>query len=168
MPAFFDSQFKTRRFAYLFQALMAGLVIVIALSVMSTVKQTALLAAMGASAFIAFTMPHQARSGARPMIGGYVVGIICGVAVSGFSDMLCPSVFELSPRVVAALAGGIAVAASTFLMVVTDAEHPPAAGVALGLVLNEWDHWTILVMLGGITTLYAAKRLLRRYMSDLL
>ena len=55
-----------------------------------------------------------------------------------------------------------------FVMVVTKTEHPPAAALALGLVLNEWDFMTLLVILAGIVSLSLLKRLVLPILMDLL
>lgn len=36
------------------------------------------------------------------------------------------------------LPGALAISLAVFTMVVTRSEHPPAAALALGLVLNDW------------------------------
>ena len=56
-----------------------------------------------------------------------------------------------------------------FLMVITDTEHPPAAGLALGLVLAEsWRPEIIIVVLVGIVLVALLKRLLKPVLKDLL
>jgi len=47
-----------------------------------------------------------------------------------------------------------------FTMVVTCTEHPPAAALALGLVLNEWSLLTLLVVLSGVIGLSSIKQLI--------
>lgn len=64
--------------------------------------------------------------------------------------------------------GAIAVGLSVLVMVITDTEHPPAAGLASGLVLDEHNHWTVAVVLTGITSLIIIKTLLRPVLKDLL
>ncbi len=101
------------------------------------------------------------------MIGGYLTGIFAGALMStlnmafDFTDMVLAHV---SLIVFAALATGLAM----FLMVVTKTEHPPAAALALGLVLNEWAPLTLVVVILGITALSICKRLVLPYLMDLL
>lgn len=56
-----------------------------------------------------------------------------------------------------------------FLMVVFLCEHPPAAALALalGLVLNEWDAVTLLVIMTGIVALSIIKRVVMPLLTDL-
>ena len=99
---------------------------------------TAILGALGASAFIVFTMPETRSARPRFLIGGYVVGI----AVGCFCHMLSRSPWLLPlflyPERARIVLGALSVGLAIFFMVITDTEHPPAAGVALGLVLNPW------------------------------
>jgi CBS-domain-containing membrane protein len=55
-----------------------------------------------------------------------------------------------------------------FLMVVTKTEHPPAAALALGLVLNEWTALTLAVVVFGVVALCICKRLILPHLMDLL
>jgi CBS-domain-containing membrane protein len=103
----------------------------------------------------------------RCLIGGYLVGIFAGSILSslntsiGISD---PVMAEVSMIVFGALATGIAM----FLMVVTKTEHPPAAALALGLVLNEWTALTLAVVVFGVVALCICKRLILPHLMDLL
>ncbi len=63
---------------YTLQCGLAGVVVLILLLVLDAVTQTVLIAALGASAFIAFAVPRSLHSGLRHMIGGYAIGIIAG------------------------------------------------------------------------------------------
>jgi CBS-domain-containing membrane protein len=51
-------------------------------------------------------------------------------------------------------------------MVVTRTEHPPAAALALGLVLNEWDVVTLAVVLTGVVALSLIKGLVLPILMD--
>ena len=55
-----------------------------------------------------------------------------------------------------------------FLMVVTKTEHPPAAALALGLVLNEWTLLTLAVVIVGVIALSICKQLVLPILMDLL
>ena len=55
-----------------------------------------------------------------------------------------------------------------FTMVVTRTEHPPAAALALGLVLNEWSLLTLIVVLSGIIGLSIIKQLIMPALLDLI
>jgi len=133
----FDARFRRIPGHYVVQCLLAAAAMMVVLALMDTVGETAPIASLGASTFIAFTMPHVHVWEARYMVGGYVVGVAAGVAI--------------------------------FLMVLTNTEHPPAAGIALGLVIDRrWGLHTVGLILGCIVALTLAKWLLRRYLRNLL
>ncbi len=136
------------------------------LLVLEPVTQTVLIASLGASAFIAFAVPLSLHSSPRHIIGGYVVGIVAGCLMS-----LSHQAVDISPFVGQAamiVFGALAMAIAMFLMVVTKTEHPPAAALALGLVLNEWDLLTLGVVLAGAAGLSLFKRLVLPMLMDLL
>jgi hypothetical protein len=53
-------------------------------------------------------------------------------------------------------------------MAVTNTEHAPAAGIALGLVINRWDYLTIIFIFLAILWLVGIKILLKKYLMDLI
>ena len=53
-------------------------------------------------------------------------------------------------------------------MAMTNTEHAPAAGIALGLVISRWDYLTILVIVLAIIWLFSIKFILRKYLMDLI
>ncbi len=63
--------------------------------------------------------------------------------------------------------GALAVGISTFIMVITNTEHAPAAGLALGFVLNQWTWETILVVFWGIIGVSLIKTAMKPILIDL-
>jgi len=101
------------------------------------------------------------------MIGGYVVGIFSGCLMSIlFTAMNLTSSFGAHAGMI--VCGALATSLAMFLMVVTRTEHPPAAALALGLVLNEWSLLTLAVVLAGIIGLSIIKRAVLPMLMDLL
>jgi CBS-domain-containing membrane protein len=158
----FDKEFERHPIRYVVQSAMAGIVTMVFLSFLDLLTYIGLVAALGATTFLIFTMPHKVSARPRYVIGGYVMGGLAGILTSyAFtSGGLVPldSVFAI---------GAIAVGLATLLMVATNTEHPPAAGVALGLVLQPWDYRTVVYVLGCVCFLCAARHVLKRVMIDL-
>jgi len=152
---------------YLLQCTLAGACVFVLLIVLDAVTQTVLIAALGASAFIAFAVPLSLHSSPRHMIGGYLVGIISGCTMS-YLNTAINLTSALGAHAGLIVAGATAMSTAMFLMVVTRTEHPPAAALALGLVLNEWSLLTIGVVLGGVIGLSIFKRLVMPILMDLL
>lgn len=151
---------------YAVQCSLAALVVLILLLVLDAVTQTVLIAAFGASTFIAFAVPRSMHSSPRYLIGGYLVGMFAGTTMSSLLTALgiMDLIFAHSGMI---LFGALATGIAMFLMVVTRTEHPPAAALALGLVLNEWDLVTLLVILVGVVALCLFKRLVLPLLMDL-
>ena len=151
---------------YALQCSLAAAVVLILLMVLDAVTQTVLIAALGASVFIAFAVPRSLHSSPRCLIGGYLAGILAGSLMAtlniafDFSDVVTA---HASMVVFGALATGLAM----FLMVVTKTEHPPAAALALGLMLNEWSLLTLVVVIVGVVALSICKQLVLPILMDL-
>ena len=110
---------------YVVQSLLATVSIFVVLLVL-TLEEAVIVAAIGSSVFVIFAMPNSVSARPRNLLGGYAVGVLCG-AVCGFLH---------HPAVHPAIMYSVAVGLSIFLMVVTDTEHPPASGAALGIAIR--------------------------------
>jgi len=152
---------------YTLQCSLAAAVVLILLMVLDAVTQTVLIAALGASVFIAFAVPRSLHSSPRCLIGGYLAGILAGSLMATLNIA-----FEFSAVVTAhasmVVFGALATGLAMFLMVVTKTEHPPAAALALGLVLNEWTLLTLVVVIVGVIALSICKQLVLPILMDLL
>jgi CBS-domain-containing membrane protein len=162
-----DPKFSRNRSRYVIQCLMVTCTMLVVLLVLDAFYQTVLIAALGASSFIAFAAPSMRASRPRCLIGGYVIGMTIGCCLSSIVGDT-GSLVVLDEHSTRILLGAIAVGGAMFVMVTTDTEHPPAAAIALGFVLNEWDWMTVVVVLAGIVTISAVKELTRKYLMDLL
>ena len=164
----FDEKFRNNKVRYLLQCSLATLFILILLLFMGASSNITVIVALGASSFIAFTMPEAQVSRPRFLIGGYLVGIAAGCLGHHLSVMplltQLPIIQEFPNVVFAALSVGIAI----FVMVITNTEHPPAASLALGLVLHDCNTMTIMVLLLGIMSLSGIKAVLRPVLRNLL
>ena len=148
------------------QCSLAGAVVLVLLLVLDAVTQTVLIAALGASAFIAFAVPRSLHSGPRHLVGGYVVGILTGSLMNWLNSMIALS--GPAEHAVMVIFGALAISAAMLAMVITRTEHPPAAALALGIVLNEWNLLTLGVVLTGIVVLSIIKRLVLPMLLDLI
>ena len=158
----FDQRFSGNKLRYFLQCLLATVSAVLVLLVLDTMANKVVMASLGASCFIAFCVPHKKASSPRFMVGGYIVGIAAGTLCYWLDSM---SFLHNHSDVVF---GGLAIGIAMFVMVVTNTEHPPAASLALGLVLGEWQVLTLVVTLVEIVMLCVIKRLLKPILIDLL
>ena len=164
----FDKKFKKNRLKYIFQCFLATLTIFAVLIFLDVLNEAALITALGASAFIVFTMPTQYSSDPRRLIGGYIVGLIVGfifflLSISTSSNQIFENEITLL-----IIFGAISVGFAVFIMAVTNTEHAPAAGIALGLVINKWDYLTIIFIIIAILWLAGIRIILKNYLMDLI
>ena len=162
-----DRKAKKYIVRYVFQCAIATAAILLILIFLDVLTHTAIIAALGATAFIVFTMPKAYSSGPRPLLGGYLIGIIIGVGFSLLSTLKFILPCFISPLTSYTVFGALAVGVAILLMTLTNTEHAPAAGIALGLVLNEWDYATILFIFGALLLMIALRRFLRPLLIDL-
>ena len=161
----FDSKIKQNLGKYLWQCGLATLSILAIMLSLDIILHTAIITSLGATTFIIFAMPKSKSARFRPLIGGYLVGTSTGALCSLLAK---PTPWLQGDHLVSSLiAGSIAVGMAIFLMVVTNTEHPPAAGIALSLVLNPWDYYTLLFIVGSIILLALVKKLLGNTLIDL-
>jgi len=163
-----DPKFSKNKVRYVLQCGLGTLSMLLILLVMNQISVSAVVASMGASCFISFLMPHSHTARPRSLLGGYLVGMVFGCLFNSLS--LQPIVQSWlgawqDPHI---LMAAIAVGLSMFGMAITNTEHPPAAGLALGLVFDDITLVTIFIIIAGIICLTAIKTLLKPYMIDLL
>ena len=163
-----DRKFMENPMPFVIQPVLAGLTIAVILLVLDVVTETALIAALASSAFIAFTMPHSYFAKPRSLLGGYLVSSVIGIGCDMISvHPHAIGLFQSAEAATIALAA-FSVSLSIFVMVITDTEHAPAAGLALGFVLNPWNSITIVLILFSISFMATSKRLLKKWMTDLI
>jgi len=162
-----DPKFSRNRRSYALQSGLVAITMIAVLMLLDSVYQTILIAALGASSVAAFSSPNMRASRPRCLIGGYFVAVVVGCGLSflaGGAGGLTGVDQDAARIVVGAVAAGL----TMFTMAVTDTEHPTAAAVALGFVLNEWDVMTVFGVMSGITAISVTKELFRNWLIDLL
>ncbi|MFC1586324.1 HPP family protein [Fibrobacterota bacterium] len=163
-----DEKFPQQKMRYVSQSLLATFVLGYVFLFLDMKSNAAIVASLGASSFIAFTMPQAQVSRPRFLLGGYIVACIIG---TGYHYLLKTLIFwnvDLPPESLVSMLAAASVGTAIFIMVVFNFEHPPAAGLALGLVINEWSFKKVIVVLVGIVLLVAIKALLKPMLKNLL
>ena len=147
------NKFKKLWKYYILQSLLATVALFILVLILEKQK-IVLISAMGATSFIVFAMPTAVSAQTRNVIGGHLVGLLAG-AVFYFTEL--PYFLEYP------LAVGLAIC----IMVALDVEHPPAAGTALAVVINEVSLDAFVTIMISVVVLSQCRYYLRHYLKDL-
>ena len=148
-----QAKFKKLWMYYIIQSLLAAATLFIIILILGR-QRMVVASAIGATAFIVFAMPKSISAQTRHVIGGHMVGLAAGGV---FLAIPLPFSIECA----------LAVALAIFLMVALDVEHPPAAGTALGVVINEVSRDAFVAILASALILSQCRYYLRHYLKDL-
>ncbi|HER24370.1 MAG TPA: HPP family protein [Candidatus Atribacteria bacterium] len=164
----FDRKLEKYFSNYIFQSILATITLTIILYFENVFTHTAIIASLGATTFIIFAMPKYATAQPRKVIGGHTICIIVGIFCFYFASLAqnIESLF-LTHDVFRIFIPSLSVGLSIFIMSITNTEHPPAAGTALGIVVQGWSYSTILVILCTVSFLSLTKYLLKPYLKNL-
>ena len=142
---------------YIIQSILATLTLFIVLLFLS-IQQAVIIASIGATAFIVFAMPKNITANSRNVIGGHLIGL--------FSGSIC-SLIPHSSFLFSISMYSLAVGLSIFLMIITDTEHPPASGTALGVALRGFDMKVSIAVVISAVILSAVHNLFGQSLKDL-
>lgn len=148
----FDRKLKEKWKNYLWQSGAATLAIFFILLIFTKLTNVVIVAAVGATTFTVFAIPKQYTAKARNVMGGHMIGIAMGLLWSHLPPLL--------------VGGSLAVGTTTLLMVITNTEHPPAAGTALGIVVSP-SLGSVGFILGSTFVLSLIKRVMDPWLEDL-
>ena len=153
LEATIKDKFKRLWKYYILQSSLAACVLLILVLILGKDRMV-VISAMGATSFIVFAMPKSVSAQTRHVIGGHLVGLASGT-IFYFTPL---SYFVEYP-----LAVGIAIC----IMVALDVEHPPAAGTALAVVINEVSPNVFVTIMVSALVLSQCRYYLRHYLKDL-
>lgn len=124
---------------------------------------------LGASAFLSFVAHDTAMAQARRMLSAYFIGLIVGISCSLILNLLahCNGLHcDHGNRAV--FLASVAAFITMIIMLLFSSEHPPAVGIAIGLVLRQWDLSIIVIITLTVLTIALVKGLLRPWLRNLL
>lgn len=160
---FVDEKFRRIPLRFLAQSCLAFVAVAIIAVYLGVITNGAVVAALGASAFIVFATPNHDTAQPRRLIGGHCICIVIGLLCSmPFRFGVLPR-SEVSIGLIAAAAVGLAI----FAMTMTDTEHPPAAGNALAFAISVRGTEHVMFILGAVICLASIHRIFRRWLRDL-
>ncbi len=162
-----DPGFAKYPWAFIFQAMLATAVMLAILTFVQSLSSAAIAAGLASSVLGIFIAPSNRTARIRSVVGGHGVALILG---SLFSVMLFfgpVETFLLDAEVLHNLSYAFAVGLAMLLMAITNTEHPPAAGTALGMASREFDILILLSIIGAVFLLAVMKLAIRPYLRDL-
>jgi CBS-domain-containing membrane protein len=142
---------------YIYQSLFAAIIVFVILLLL-TIENAVVIASLGATAFIVFTMPRNICAKPRRVIGGHIVGLF-----SGSLCALIPHSVTLTSIGVYALAVGISIC----LMVAIDVEHPPASGTALGVAITGFSPGVAIAVITSSLVFSLVHHFSKKFLKDL-
>ena len=168
LPHLLDQYIHSKWAHYIFQCGLATVSLIFILLIGDTLLRTAIVVGVASSAFTIFVVPDSVAATPRKVIGGHFVAAIIGVAIVGFLHVIGVEGYSNGSRYVVDIAAALSVGIGILLMVVTNTEHPPAAGTSLGLIIHTFDWTSVVFILCSVTLLSLIRLLLRRRMINLL
>lgn len=124
---------------------------------------------LGSSAFLAFVAHDTAMARERRMIFGYVLGIFFGALASVIVHYMIHHGILPDCHSDLRVFFCAAVAMITMLcMTIFSCEHPPAVGIAIGLVLRHWDMPILTIVFVTVMVIAGVKAILRPWLLNLL
>lgn len=153
----FDQRFRPYWSSYVLQSALAAFAVFVALAALRY-RNLVVAASLAATAFTVFAMPSSVTASPRNVVGGHIIGLVFG------------SVFALLPQesaIVQDALYALVVGSAMLGMAVTNTEHPPAAGTALGVVIAGFSWRVVLGVIFGVAILSIVHRLLRPILRDL-
>ena len=123
---------------------------------------------VASSAFTIFVIPESVAATPRKVIGGHLVAGLIGAGVSSILQTPGLELYASETRYIVDIAAAISVGIGIFFMVVTNTEHPPAAGTSLGLVIYGFDWTSVVFIISSAVLLSLVRIVLRPRMINLL
>ncbi len=101
-------------------------------------------------------------------MGGHTVAVLSGAAMAAILPILSVDNTAPDTRFVVDIAAALSVGLGALLMVITNTEHPPAAGAAFALVIDPWSWSAILFVISSAIILSVVRIILRPKLTNLL
>lgn len=130
------------------------------------ISSGAIVAAIASSVAIVFFVPHSVASAPSHIVGGHLSGVVAAYIIVGIGLASPGSVADATWFV--DLSGAVALGLVVLLMSVTNTEHAPAAGTALGLAVRRTPGEAVLFIITAAVIVAAARVILGPRLHNLL
>ncbi len=164
LPNILDQYIHSKWPQYLLQCFLAIVSLFLILIIGDSVMRAAIVVGVASSAFTIFVVPDSIAATPRKVIGGHLVAILIALLIVVLIQVLNINDSRLILNICAAVSVGIGI----IIMVVTNTEHPPAAGTSLGLIIHGFDWSSVIFIIASTLLLSLIRIILRHRMINLL
>ena len=167
-PYLLDPKFRLRYKQYFLQAFLAFVAMAIILLFVDSLSSAAIAAGLGSSVVGIFINPNGATARLQAIVGGHTMALLLGSVFSFILFAGSIETFTANHSQFHALIMALSVGLLLLVMAITDTEHPPAAGIVIGMASREWTPEVFGAILGALGLLAVVKLVVRRHLRDLL
>jgi len=136
-PYLLDPKFRHRYKQYFLQTFLAFVAIAIILLFVKSLSSAAIAAGLGSSVVGIFINPNGATARLRAMVGGHTMALLSGSVFSFILFAGSIETFTVDHSQFNALIMALSVGLLFLVMAITDTDHPPAGGIAIGMASRE-------------------------------
>ena len=162
-----DPGFVNAPMRFVMQAGMATLAMLAILTFVDSLSTAAIAAGLASSVVGIFISPSNPTARIRSVVGGHGVALFLGSLFSVFLFLGPIEAFLSNREFLLHLSFAAAVGMAMLLMAITNTEHPPAAGTALGMASRDFDLLIFFSIIGAVALLAVMKLALRPQLRDL-
>ncbi len=130
------------------------------------ISNGAIVAAIASSVAIVFFVPHSVASSPVRIVGGHIAAVVAAYIVIGlalfFPDSVADAIWFND------LLGAVSLGLVVLLMSITNTEHAPAAGTALGLAVDGVPAQAVLFIVSAAVFVAVARVLLGSRLHNLI
>ena len=168
LPHVLDQYIHSKWSHYIFQCGLAAVSLIFILLIGDTLLRAAIVVGVASSVFTVFVVPDSVAATPRKVIGGHFAAIIIAMIIISLLSVFGVDGYGGGSRLVVDIAAAMSVGIGIIVMVVTNTEHPPAAGTSLGLIIHSSDWTSIVFIIGSVVLLSVIRMALRGRMIKLL
>ncbi len=162
-----DPGFARAPLRFVAQAVLATGVMLAILTFVDSLSSAAIAAGLASSVVVIFINPSNRTAQIRAVVGGHALALALG-SIFSLTLIFGPAeTFLADMELLRNLSYAFAVGIAVLLMAITNTEHPPAAGTALGMASREFDILIFFSIIGAVVMLSIIKLALRPQLRDL-
>ncbi len=161
-----DPRVTHRPRIYVGQALLAGIALAAILFAEERFAGGVIVVAIASSVAVVFFVPHSVASAPLRIVGGHAAGVLAAYTAVGILMLMTDGLADATWM--RNVMGGASVGLVVLYMTVTNTEHAPAAGTALGLTAERTPGDAVVFILTAAVLIAAVRILLADRLHNLI